>query len=165
MRLCSLAGPGRTHDLGLCIAWSEMAEDARFELARGCPPTRFPTMLTSVHQGSPPSVTWPDRNWWGLGGRPRTQANETIFETSRPAGRHQQPRNIIEREQLRRRSPLPSQHSVARARRRRRTGVGSAGSSSRCRHLIRHGAPPTSSVDGLYNGAVTDLPVGQDVGA
>ena len=25
--------------------------------------------------------------------------------------------------------------------------------------------PPTSSVDGLYNGAVTDLSVGQDVGA
>jgi len=34
-----------------------------------------------------------------------------------------------------------------------------------CRHLIRQGAPPTSSVDGLNNGAVTDLSVGQDVGA
>jgi len=32
------------------------------------------------------------------------------------------------------------------------------------RRLVRHG-PPTSLVDGLYNGAVTDLSVGQDVGA
>src|SRR5262249_61999717 len=36
MRLHNLAIPGRTHDLGLCIAWSEVAEDARFELARAC---------------------------------------------------------------------------------------------------------------------------------
>ena len=35
MRLNSLASLGRTHDLGLCIVWSEVAEDARFELARG----------------------------------------------------------------------------------------------------------------------------------
>jgi hypothetical protein len=36
MRLHSLASLGRMHDLGLCIAWSEVAEDARFELARAC---------------------------------------------------------------------------------------------------------------------------------
>ncbi len=28
----------------------------------GLPPTRFPTMLACVHQSSPPSVTWTDRD-------------------------------------------------------------------------------------------------------
>ena len=41
MRLRSLTSSGRTHDLGLRIAWSEVAEDARFELARGCPQHAF----------------------------------------------------------------------------------------------------------------------------
>jgi len=33
--------PRPKHDLGLSIAWSEVAEDARFELARGCPQHAF----------------------------------------------------------------------------------------------------------------------------
>ena len=32
--------------------------------SRGLHPTRFPTMLPSVHQGSPQFVTWPDCDGW-----------------------------------------------------------------------------------------------------
>jgi hypothetical protein len=59
------------------------AEDARFRTREGLPPTRFPTMLAGVHQGSPLSVTWADRNGWVSADTPRTQTNETTFETSR----------------------------------------------------------------------------------
>jgi hypothetical protein len=30
----------------------------------GLPPTRFPTMHTSVHRRTPPSGTWADRGGW-----------------------------------------------------------------------------------------------------
>ena len=47
----------------------------------GLHPTRFPTMLASVHRGSPPSVTC--RNMTGVvaGERRRTGMNETKTET------------------------------------------------------------------------------------
>jgi hypothetical protein len=57
-------------------AWLAAVEDARFELARGCPPTRFPTMLTGVHQGPPSSVTCPNMTAAVAGERRRTGANE-----------------------------------------------------------------------------------------
>src|SRR5499427_5406952 len=37
----------------------------------GLPPTRFPTMLASVYQSSPPSVTCPDMARPAVGERPR----------------------------------------------------------------------------------------------
>jgi len=40
------------------------AEDARFELARGCPQHAF-QVRPSVHGRPCPSVTWDDRNWRG----------------------------------------------------------------------------------------------------
>ncbi len=55
MRLSSPASPGQTHDLGLCIAWSEVAEDAGFELARGCPQHAFQVCASA-------SVTVRDRS-------------------------------------------------------------------------------------------------------
>src|SRR5215471_9388845 len=42
-----------------------VAEDRRFELLKGLPPTRFPTMRLSVHAGPGPFVTWDGRNRWG----------------------------------------------------------------------------------------------------
>jgi hypothetical protein len=41
-----------------------VAEDARFELARGCPQQRFPSVRLSVHGRPCPSVTWDDRDRW-----------------------------------------------------------------------------------------------------
>ena len=49
----------------------------------GLPPTRFPTMLTSVHQGSPPSVTWADRDGWVLAD---TREPRRMRPHLRPAG-------------------------------------------------------------------------------
>ena len=55
-----------------------MAEDARFELARA---NTLPTMLTTVHRGSPPSVTCPNMTGAVAGERRRTQMSETETET------------------------------------------------------------------------------------
>jgi hypothetical protein len=47
----------------------------------GLPPTRFPTMLASVHQCSPPSVTCQNATGAAAGERCRTGVNETETET------------------------------------------------------------------------------------
>jgi hypothetical protein len=47
----------------------------------GLPPTRFPTMLTTVHRGPPPSVTCPNTTGAVSGERRRTEVNETETET------------------------------------------------------------------------------------
>src|SRR6266496_1520965 len=48
----------------------------------GLPPTRFPTMLTSVHRRPPPSVTCPNMTGTVAGERRRTGVNETRTESS-----------------------------------------------------------------------------------
>jgi hypothetical protein len=52
----------------------------------GLPPTRFPTMLTSVHRRPPPSVTWADRNGCVLAdvGEPRRMRPHLRPATGRP---------------------------------------------------------------------------------
>jgi hypothetical protein len=58
-----------------------VAEDARFELARGCPNT----LSNNADQRSPGFGTVRDLRLSGPpdhAGRPRTQANETTFETT-----------------------------------------------------------------------------------
>jgi hypothetical protein len=47
----------------------------------GLPPTRFPTMLTTVHRGPPPSVTCPNMTGAVSGEQRRTEVNETETET------------------------------------------------------------------------------------
>src|SRR6266851_7338566 len=86
MRLRSLASPGRAHDLGLCIAWSEMAEDARFELARGCPQHAFQQCWPPFTNGR--YRPWPADSLGPVAGeRRRTPVNETRTET-RPVSRN-----------------------------------------------------------------------------
>jgi hypothetical protein len=48
----------------------------------GLPPTRFPTMLASVHRRPPPSATCPNTTGVAADERPRTGVNETRTETS-----------------------------------------------------------------------------------
>ena len=48
----------------------------------GLPPTRFPTMHTSVHQRPPPSVSCANSTGAAAGERLWTEVNETRTETS-----------------------------------------------------------------------------------
>ena len=48
----------------------------------GLPPTRFPTLLTSVQRRPPPSVACPNTIWATAGERCRTGMNETKTEPS-----------------------------------------------------------------------------------
>src|SRR5215467_14531132 len=87
MRLRSPASAVQAHDLGLFIAWSEVAEDARFELARGCPQHAFQyCCLPFTHGRRRPR---PARMCGGVaaGERLRTGVNETTFETGRSGHR------------------------------------------------------------------------------
>ena len=86
MRLRSLASPGRTRDLGLCIAWSEVAEDARFELARGCPQHAFQQCASAFNPRPGPFVTWDNRNWRGSADTRELRRSETTNETAAEAG-------------------------------------------------------------------------------
>src|SRR5262249_16408194 len=66
--------PRPTHDLGLCIAWSEVAEDARFELARGCPQHAFQQcwpVFTGVRHRPGPARTRSERTLVNGAGRRR----------------------------------------------------------------------------------------------
>ena len=47
----------------------------------GLPPTRFPTMLASVHRRPPPSANCANTIWVNIGERSRTGVNETETET------------------------------------------------------------------------------------
>jgi hypothetical protein len=59
----------------------------------GLPPTRFPTMLTFVHDRPPPSASCANTIAVAAGERSRTHVNETTFET-RPVDRHDQERMV-----------------------------------------------------------------------
>src|SRR5437764_880345 len=84
MRLRSLAGPSQTHDRPDVLPgqrWRRMRDSN----SRGVAPTRFPTMLASVHRCPPPSVTCPNTTTAAACERCRTGVNETETETERQA--------------------------------------------------------------------------------
>ena len=92
MRSAGLQTPACRHYQSVFYLVS-VAEDRRFELLRGCPPTRFPIMLPGVHQRSPAFTTvrgLREHEHADAGERRRTGVNETKTETTvmelRPAG-------------------------------------------------------------------------------
>src|SRR5438876_11996328 len=52
----------------------------------GLPPTRFPTMLTGVHRGPPPSATWADRDGWVLADAREPRRMRPHLRPAGPAG-------------------------------------------------------------------------------
>ena len=92
MRPAGLEAPASWHRRSV-FSLVSVAEDRRFELLRGCPPTRFPIMLPGVHQRSPAFTTvrgLREHEHADAGERRRTGVNETKTETTvmelRPAG-------------------------------------------------------------------------------
>jgi len=78
------ASPGRTDDLGLCIAWSEVAEDARFELARGCPQHAFQQCwpaFTGVRHRSRTAQT--RSGWTSVNGPGRERMRQKLRQEAR----------------------------------------------------------------------------------
>src|SRR5690348_3848035 len=90
MRLRSLASPGRMHDLGLRIAWSEGGGGCEIRTREGLPPTRFPTMLASVHRRPPPYVSWADRDGWVSADTREPRRMRPHLRPAGPAGRCRQ---------------------------------------------------------------------------
>ena len=70
----------------LTIAPGQTSGGCEIRTREGLHPTRFPTMLTGVHQWPPLSVTWPDVTGAIAAERRRTAVNETETET-RPSAR------------------------------------------------------------------------------
>ncbi len=79
----------------LRVAAGQTSGGCEIRTREGLPPTRFPTMLTSVHQGPPPSVTCLNMTGAVAGERRRTEVNETETETG---GRAPPPRGSASRE-------------------------------------------------------------------
>src|SRR5215813_1074445 len=74
MRLRTLAGPSRKYDwLGVLPGqrWRRMRDSN----SRGVAPNTLPTMLASVHRGSPQSANWANTIRGNIGERLRTGMN------------------------------------------------------------------------------------------
>jgi hypothetical protein len=56
----------------------------------GLPPTRFPTMLASVHRRPPPSVSWADRDGWVWADTREPRRMRPHLRPAGPAGRCRQ---------------------------------------------------------------------------
>src|SRR5215469_14263273 len=80
-------GSGRAHDPSGVFA-GQRGGGCEIRTREGLPPTRFPTMLASVHHSPPPSVTCPNTTWVAAGERLRTGVNETETETEGQAALH-----------------------------------------------------------------------------
>ena len=71
----------------LRVATGRRGGGCEIRTREGLHPTRFPTMLTGVHQWPPLSVTCPDMTGAIAGERRRTEVNETETETGDLAAR------------------------------------------------------------------------------
>ncbi len=74
----------------LRVAAGQRGGGCEIRTREGLHPTRFPTMLTSVHQGSPPSVTWADRDGWVSADTREPRRMRPHLSPAGPAGRCQQ---------------------------------------------------------------------------
>src|SRR5262249_44721184 len=67
---------------GLVYCLVSVGGGCEIRTREGLPPTRFPTMLTFVHDRPPPSVNSADACLGAAREQSRTEVNETTFETS-----------------------------------------------------------------------------------